>query len=354
MMARQETDTIQQFNSIKQDILSGDIKPFYLLFGKEHYYIDEICNVLIDNVLQPEEKDFGQLILYGADVNVGQVISTARQFPMMASKQLVVVKEAQMMKNVDEIAIYLKAPMPTTVLVICYKSSNDPTKSSKSIDKRTSFYKEAQNKGVAFESVPISDFKITRWIENFILSKNLCISPEAAALLAEYAGTDLQKISLEVDKLIKVLPHGSKDISVEDIELNVGISRDYSAFELAKSLSFKDAVKCFKIVNFFADSSKRFPFQMTLGALSAHFIKILKYHALVENGIPRSELASSLGVNPYFMGEYDAAYKNYPLKKCMKIIALLKEYDYKNKSNAGGNASDGDLLLELTSKIINS
>ncbi|MDD2595298.1 MAG: DNA polymerase III subunit delta [Bacteroidales bacterium] len=353
-MAKQSFDTVQQFNAIKNDILAGNIKPVYLLFGKEHYYIDELCNLLIDKVLAPEERDFGQLIYYGADVTADQVVSAARQFPMMISRQLVVVKEAQMMKKVEDIGAYFNGIMDTTVLVICYKTPNDPAKmGAKTIDKRTTFYKKAQSVGVVYESAQIPDYKTARWIEEYISGKNIDIEPDAAALLAEYAGIDIQKIVLEVDKLMKILPAGTKRITASHIEENVGMSRDYSVYELTKALSVKDILKCYKIVHFFAESDKRFPIQMIMGALSSHFLKLLRFHALIADGAPRSEILSQLGINPYFAGEYDTAIRNYPVKKTMKVIAILKEYDYKSKSNARGNATDGDLLQELTARILN-
>lgn len=351
-MAKQTTDTTQQFNAIRRDILSGDIKPFYLLFGKEHYFIDELCSLLMEKVLPPEERDFGQVVYYGADVTANQVVSAARQFPMMVSRQLVVLKEAQMMRKIEDIAVYFNAMMPTTVLVICYKTPNDPAKSSKSIDKRTAFYKQAQKVGVVFESNQIADYKMARWIEDYIPTRGLKIDPDAAALLAEYAGVDIQKIVLEVDKLTKIMPEGSDRITARIIEENVGMSRDYTVFELTKALSLKDVLKCYKIVHFFSESDKRFPIQMTMAALAGHFFKLLRYHALLQDGLSRNEILGQLGINPYFGGEYDTAIRNYPVMKTMRIIALLEEYDAKSKSNTRGGASDGELLQELVSKIL--
>ena len=351
-MAKQTVDTASEFKALKSSILSGDIKPFYLLFGKEHYYIDEICNLLIDNVVPAEEKDFGQIICYGADVNAGQVVSLARQYPMMVSRQLVVVKEAQMMRNVEDIGVYFEGLMPTTVLVICYKTNNDPTKSGRNIDKRTSFYKQAQKVGTVFESNQTPDYRMPQAIERFVAEKGLSIEAPAAQLLAEFAGVDLQKIALSIDKLTKLLPEGTTHITVGDIETNVGMSRDYSVFELTKALSVKDTVKAFRIVHFFAESPKRFPFVMTMAAISSHFIKLLRFHALLQAGTRRQEILSQLGINPYFADEYDKAVLNYPVKKVMKIIALLKQYDRNSKSNGRGDASDGDLLQEMVARIL--
>ena len=351
-MAKSTTDTVQEYNALREEILGGDIKPFYLLFGKEHYYIDELCKLLMDKVLPPEERDFGQLVFFGADVTANQVVSAARQYPMMVSRQLVVVKEAQMMKKVEDVGVYFEGIQPTTVLVICYKTNNDPTKGGKNVDKRSTFYKQAKKFGVAFESNPIPDYRVARWIDGFVAGQGLRIDPDAAALLAESAGSDLQKIALSVDKLRKLLPEGEKRISIRDIEENVGMSRDYSAFELTKALSLKDRVKAFRIVQFFADSPKRFPLPMTMAALSNHFLKLLRYHALLLEKTPRGEILAQLGINPYFAGEYDTAVRNYPVRKTMRAIALLKEYDQRSKSNTRGEASDGDLLKELVAKIL--
>ncbi|MBQ0025489.1 MAG: DNA polymerase III subunit delta [Bacteroidales bacterium] len=351
-MARQASDTAGEFKALKENILSGDYAPVYLFFGKEHYYIDQLCNLLIDNVVPEEQRDFGQIVLYGADVTAEQVVSAARQFPMMSQRQLVVVKEAQMMRKFEDIGVYFSGIMPTTVLVLCYKTPNDPTKSSKNVDKRTSFFKQAQKVGVVFESNQIPDYKMPRWIESYVSEKGLKIMPDASALLSEFAGVDMQKIALEIDKLVKLLPEGTKTITAGDIEKNVGMSRDYSVFELTKALSMKDSVKAFRIVKFFSESSKRYPLVVVLAALSSHFLRLLKYHALLQEETPRGEILSQLGVNPYFASEYDTAIRNYPARKVMKAISLLRQTDSKSKSGLRGEAGDGELLQELVSKIL--
>lgn len=351
-MAKATTDTVQEYKALREEIERGDIKPFYLLFGKEHYYIDELCRLLMERVIPPEERDFGQIVYFGADVTANQVVSTARQYPMMIARQLVVVKEAQMMKKVEDIGVYFEGIQPTTVLVVCYKTPNDPTKSGKNIDKRSTFYKQAKKIGVAFESNQIPDYRVARWIDGYLADEGLRIDPDAAALLAESAGSDLQKITLAIDKLRKMLPEDRRRITVQDIEENVGMSRDYSVFELTKALSLKDAGKAFRIAHFFGEAPKRFPIQMTVAALSGHFIRLLRYHALLQSGAGRNDILAQLGINPYFAGEYDTAIRNYPVKKTMRAIALLREYDRRSKSNTRGEASDGDLLKELIAKIL--
>ena len=262
------------------------------------------------------------------------------------------VKEAQMMKKVEDIGVYFEGIQPSTVLVICYKTNNDPSRSGRNIDKRSSFYKQAQKAGAVFESEQIPDYKMARWIESFVAGQGMSIAPDASALLAEFAGNDLSKVALAVDKLRKVLPEDRNGINSRDIEENVGMSRDYSVFELTKALSLKDAAKAFRIVHFFGESPKRFPLPMTMAALSGHFIRLLRYEALQMSGVQKGEILSQLGINPYFAGEYESAVRNYPVKKTMRVISLLKEYDRRSKSNTRGEASDGDLLQELTAKIL--
>lgn len=352
-MAKQSVDTAAQYAAIKAEIEAGQIKPFYLLFGKEHYYIDSLCSLIMEKALPPQERDFGQCVFFGADVTPSQVVSTARQFPMMVSRQVVIVKEAQMMSKMEDIGVYFEGMMPTTVLVICYKTPNDPAKSGKNIDKRTSFYKSACKAGVVFESEQLPDYRMPQWIEGYFRSRGLSISPDGAALLAEYAGTDIGKIVLEVDKLTKLLPEGTVEVTAADIEKNVGMSRDYSVFELTKALSVRDAGKAFRICSHFGQNDRRFPIQMTMAALASHFLKIHRYNALLAAGVQKSDIMRQLGINPYFGAEYDRAVRNYPLKKCMQVISILREYDLRSKSNARGAATDGELLSEVISRIIN-
>ncbi len=351
-MVKTVKDTAQEFKKIKAAIEAGDIAPVYLLHGKEHYYIDELCNLLMEKVIPPQERDFGQLVFYGADTPAVRVVEAARQFPMMISKQLVVVKEAQMMDRIENLTLYFDAIMPSTVLVICFKTVNDPTKSAKGLDKRTSFYKKACEVGVVFESEQVPDYRMPATIEAFVADRGLEISPDAAGLLAEYAGVNLQKIAVELDKLMKILPAGTKSLSIREIEANVGMSREYSVFELTRALSLKDSAKCFRIVHFYAQSPKRYPLVVTLSALSSHFIKLLNLAALIQSGMPQSQAMASMGINAFFSREYTTALRNYPMPRLMKVISLLREYDIISKSNGRGSAQDGDLLIETVSRIL--
>ena len=206
--------------------------------------------------------------------------------------------------------------------------------------------------GVVFESNQVPDYKMPGWIEKYAAQKGVGMSPDAAALLSEFAGVDMAKVALEIDKLLKLLPQGCKRISAQDIEANVGMSRDYSVFELTKALSLKDAQKAFRITQFFSSSPKRYPLVVTLAALTTHFIRLLRYHALLQSGTSRSEILAELGINPYFAGEYDTAIKNYSCPKVIKAISVLRNTDTKAKSNGRGEATDGELLQELVSKIL--
>lgn len=331
---------------IVKEVRSGIFKPVYLLMGDEPYYVDMVCDAIIECCLDESERDFNQTVCYGADVDADAVITAARRYPMFADRQLVVIKEAQMMKTLENLAIYCQKPLESTVLVIAMHGA--------SADKRKSLYKTVSKMGVVVESQTLRDYEVTRWIPMFYQSKGLKIAPDAAALLAEHAGTDLAKIAVETEKMLKNLPEGTVQINVSDIEKNVGISRQFSVFELTKELSLKNAAKALRIAAYIG-SAARFAMPMAVSALYTHFYRILKYEALLmRNPSPgNDQKAKVLGVNPYFFGEYDTAVRNYPLKKCMAVIALLKEYDYKGKGGDVGEATASELMVELTAKILN-
>jgi DNA polymerase-3 subunit delta len=264
---------------------------------------------------------------------------------MMADRQLVVVKEAQQMKGLEELALYCQNPLESTVLVILMHGA--------SADKRKALYKSVLKTGVIVESLPLRDYELPQWIQAYYEGRGLRIHPEAALLLAESAGTDLGKIAVETEKLLKNLPEGVQEISVADVEKNVGVSRQYSVFELTKCLSFRDGAKALKIAAHMGEAPK-FALPMAVAPLYNHFYRILKYHALLEKGRPQpGEAARVLGVNPYFMKEYDAAVRNYPLQRCNNVISLLCEYDYKGKGGDAGEATPAELLTELVTKILN-
>ena len=343
--AKSYLETAREVNSILEDVRSGIFKSVYLLMGEEPYYPDLVCDAIIDNCLQEWERDFNQTICYGSDVDAETVITAARRFPMMAERQLVVVKEAQQMKSLEELSVYCEQPLDSTVLVILMHGA--------SADKRRALYKSVLKTGVVVESVPLRDYEVPRWIASFYEQQGLRIHPEAAALLAECAGADLGKIAVETEKLLKNLPEGTKEIGVADVEKNIGFSRQYSIFELTKCLSFHDSANALKIAAHIGETP-RFALPMAVAPLYTHFNRILKYHALLaKGGVSQGDVAKTLGVNPYFMKEYDAAARYYPLPRAMKAISLLAEYDYKGKGGGGGEATPAELLVELVVKLLN-
>lgn len=341
--AKSYLETDRQVRSILEDVRSGIFKSIYLLMGEEPYYPDMVCDAIVDNCLQEWEKDFNQTVCYGGEVDAETVITAARRFPMMAERQLVVVKEAQQMKSLEELALYCEQPLDSTVLVILMHGA--------SADKRKSLYKTVLKTGVIVESTPLKDYEVPRWIQSFYEEKGLRIHPEAGQLLAESAGADLGKIAVETEKLLKNLPEGTRDIGVADVEKNIGISRQFSIFELTKCLSYRDAAGALKVAAHIGQAP-RFMLLMATGPLFTHYSRILKYHALIQKG-RQADAAKVLGVNPYFMKEYDAAVRNYPLDRCTKAISLLAEYDYKGKGGEAGEASPAELLVELVAKLLN-
>ena len=345
-MAKGFQDTDSLCRDIVKDARQGIFKPVYLLMGDEPYYVDMVCDAILEHCLDESERDFNQTVCYGADVTADAVITAARRYPMFAERQLVVVKEAQMMKSLEELAVYCQKPLESTVLVLAMHGA--------SADKRKSLYKTVSKMGVVVESQALRDYEVPRWIPMFYQTKGLKIAPDAAALLAEYAGTDLNKIAIETEKMLKNLPEGTVEVSASDIEKNVGISRQFSVFEPTKELSFRNSAKALRIASYIGSSAK-FAMPMAVSALYTHFYRILKYEALLmQNPRPGNDLkAKALGVNPYFFSEYDTAVRNYPLKKCMAVIALLKEYDYKGKGGDVGEATPAELMVEMTARILN-
>lgn len=345
-MAVKFTELESQFRQIINDVKNGNFVPVYLLMGTEPYYPDLVCDEIIKYALTDSERDFNQTVFYGLDTDAGTVASECRSYPMMAERRLVVLKEAQSMKTLEDLATYASDPMESTVLVILMHGA--------SADKRRALYKNVQKKGVVLVSDALRDYEMPQWITSFYKSRGLDIEPAAAALLAEYAGTDMSRIMLETEKMQKNLPEGTVRVNAADIEKNVGISRQFSIFELTKALSYMKAEKALKIAAYIGNGPK-FMLLLATAPLYTHFYRILKYEAaLLKNpAMSKSDRAKLLGVNPYFMEEYDVAARNYPIRRCMKVISLLEEYDFKGKGGGSGEASQGDLLMELVSKILN-
>lgn len=344
-MAAAKVDTAALSKKLVEDARAGVFAPVYLLMGDEPYFPDMVCQAILDNCIDEFGKDFNETVCYGSDVTAEQVIDAARRFPMMADRQLVVVKDANLMKDIEELAVYCSQPMDSTVLVLLMRKA--------SADKRRGLYKAVQKNGVVLESPALRDYEVPRWIESYYRSRGLGIEPQAALLLAESAGTELSAIVVETDKMLKNLPEGSTTVTVADVEKNVGVSRQFTIFELNKAISERNGAGAFKIAGYLGNSA-RFVMPPAVSALYMYFNRILRYGILLSRGnVQPEEKAKALaGVNPYFYREYDTAVRNYPVKKAMAVISLLCEYDYLGKGGDGGAASAGELLTELTAKIL--
>ncbi|MGB3606731.1 DNA polymerase III subunit delta [Psychroserpens sp.] len=333
---------MDEVKQIVADINKGQIKPIYLLIGDEPYYIDAISTYIEKNVLTEAEKGFNQMILYGRDVAIDDIVSNAKRYPMMAERQVVIVKEAQdLARTIDNLLAYAKNPQPSTVLVLNYKY--------KKFDKRKAVYKAIKKTGVVYESKKLYDNKVAEWIRRVLAGKNYTISPKAAQMLVEFLGNDLSKINNELEKLKIVLPEGTQ-ISAEHIEENIGISKDYNNFELRKAIGDRDSLKAFKIVKYFADNPKDNPMVVTVSLLFSFFSQLLHYHGLHDKN-PRN-VASALKINPYFVNEYVLAARNFPMRKVSEVIAVLREFDVKGKGVNSNSVSQGDLLKELMVRLL--
>lgn len=328
------------FESIMADLRARKFSPVYFLMGEEPYFIDSLTDYVTENVLQESERAFNQLIFYGRDTDISNIIISAKRFPMMSPCQVIVVKEAQHLKNLDGLEHYLAAPMPSTVLVFAYKY--------KKIDKRTKLARLLNEKGVVFESDKIREDKVPGWISIHLAAAGYQIEQKAAVLLVDFLGNDLSKIANELSKLILVLPAGTTQISAGLIEKNIGISKDFNNFELNRALVALDAVKANRIIRYFSNNPRNNPIILTLSSLFFYFSKILLYHGLTDKS--RDNVARALGINPYFVAEYQQAAKSFPLAKTRQIITWLRDYDLKAKG--ASMASDGDLLKELIYKIL--
>ena len=325
------------------DIKSGKIKPIYFLMGEEPYYIDKISDYIEQNVLNEADKGFNLMSLYGRDVTIDDIIGHAKRYPMMADRQVIIVKEAQdLSRTIEKLAAYANNPQESTMLVVNYKY--------KKIDKRKALYKAIKKIGVVFESKKLYENQVSDWIIRVLASKKISIVPKAAQMLVEFLGTDLSKISNELDKLQIVLSN-TNQITPELIEENIGISKDYNNFELRKAIGQHDVVKAYQIVSYFANNPKDNPMVVTVSLLFSFFSQLLHFHGLADKS--KRNVAAALRVNPYFVEDYTIAARNFPMRKVSAVIALLREFDVKSKGVGSSNVSHGDLLKELLFKIFN-
>ncbi len=344
-------DSVAAVNQISASIKAGTVAPIYLLMGEESYFIDQLCDLLDESLLDESSKAFGSITLYGKDSEVGQVINAARQMPMMGTRQVVILKEAQQLRSVEKLSLYTSAPAPTTVLVICHKEKN--------IDKRSQLYKHCSAKGVVFESVRPRDYEVGPWLSDYISSRGCTIDNKALAMITDNLGTDLSKVTGEITKLLLSLPEGTTRITDCDIEQNIGISKDFNNFELCRAVATRDFARALMIADHFARNPKDNPLLLTIRALFNEFKHLFVYNYLMwltkfRNATPPSDndLMSKLNIrNIYAIGELRQVAPNWPNKRVFAILGLLREYDAKSKGIDNGGASDGELLRELLLKI---
>ncbi|MFY7671508.1 DNA polymerase III subunit delta [Tenacibaculum sp. MEBiC06402] len=326
---------------IVDDIKQGKLKPIYFLMGEEPYYIDKISDFIENSVLDESERGFNQIVMYGRDVSVEEIVSSAKRFPMMAEHQVIIVKEAQdLARTIDKLETYATNPQPSTVLVFNYKY--------KKLDKRKKVFKAISKSGLIFESKKLYENQVGDWIVKVLRGKKFSIEPKASQMLVEFLGTDLSKISNELDKLTSVLSEGTI-ISPNHIEENIGISKDFNNFELRKAVGNKDVVKANRIINYFSQNPKNNPLVMTISLLNSFFTQLLMYHGLKDKS--KASVARALGVNPYFVDDYVSAARNYPMRKVSQVIGILRDADVKSKG-VGANQSQADILKELIFKIL--
>ncbi|MFN8209737.1 MAG: DNA polymerase III subunit delta [Bacteroidales bacterium] len=330
------------YEEILSDLRNRIYKPVYFLAGEEPYYIDLITDFIAEKVLPEEEKAFNQIVLYGEDTTVASIIETSRRFPMMSNHQVIIVKEAQVLKKIEDLAIYVEKPLSSTILVINYKY--------KTLDKRTKLYKLFDSNSVYFESSRLRDYQVPAWIEKYLMVKGVKINPEASAMLTEFLGTDLHKIVNELSKLLITMPAGKPVVTTSLIEKNIGISKDYNNFELQKALGEKNIYRANLIARYFADNPKDNPVNVTIASLFSFFSKLLTYHYLTDKS--KNNVAATLKINPFFVRDYEVAAAKYDARGTIKIISLLRTYDMKSKGFGDLSSPPGDLLKELIFKII--
>ena len=337
-MAKQAVTYDQILSSLKRK----EYKPVYMLMGDEAFYIDRISDFIEENVLSEDEKAFNQTILYGKDSSLSEIIMAAKRYPMMSQYQVIIVKEAQHIKNFDDLQFYLQNPLTSTLLVFCHKYGK--------LDGRKKSTQEIEKKGLLFESKKLFDNQVSGWIESYVKSMNVAIDAKASTMLAEYLGNDLTRIVHEVEKLLITKPKEQNSITPELIERNIGISKDYNNFELVNALTRKEILKSNRIVEYFGKNSKNNPLIVTITVLFNFFSNLLLYHSLKDKS--QMNVASELKINPYFVKDFQQAATRYNSAKVIQIISDIRKTDVQSKGFGNSSISDYDLLKELVFKIL--
>ena len=329
------------FDQLIQNLKNQIYHPVYLLHGDESYYIDVISDYIEEHTLTDTEKEFNQTILYGKDVDAPTIVSYAKRYPMMANYQVLIIKEAQEIKDLEALTAYVQQPLSSTLLVICHKYSK--------VDKRKSLAKAVDKQGVLFESPRIYDNKIPGWIETFVKKRNYSISLKASFMLTEFLGTDLSKITNEITKLIINIPENT-EIDEHLVEKYIGISKDFNVFELQKALGAKNVFRANQIISYFASNPRENPLVKLIPILFSFFSKVLLYQHLRDKS--KNNAASVLAVHPFFLQDYQTTAHNYSPAKVKSVIGILHEYDMKSKGVDNVSASDGELMKEMIFRVL--
>ncbi len=337
-MAKSVTD---EFREIYQDLRNKVYQPVYLFQGEESFFIDKLVEFIEDNVLTESEKEFNLDVLYGKDITPSQLISSARRYPMMSNHHVVIVKEAQSMKGLDDLLPYVENPLKSTLLVLVHKH--------KTIDGRKALGKALKKKGVVFNSKKLYDNQIPDWINTYLGNRKFTIAPKASVMITEYVGNDLSKIANELNKLIINLDPGT-EIQDHHIEENIGISKDYNIFELQNAIGSRDREKAYMIADYFGKNSKSFPLLRITSNLYFYFTKLMLIHKSRSKN-PR-DLGAILGLHPFLVKDYLTAAGNYSFGKVGAVIHEIKEYDLKSKGIDNSSTEDGELLRELVFRIL--
>lgn len=331
------------YDEIIRELKAGNYSPIYYLMGEESYFIDKISDYITNNILTEEEKEFNLTVVYGMDTDISTVINFAKRYPMMSERQIVIVKEAQSLKNIDELVYYLQKPQPSTILVFCHKHGV--------LDRRKKLPAEIDKKGVLFESQKIKEAQLPVFINSYMKQRSIDIDSKSVAMLADFVGTDLSRLTGELEKLIITLPSGQTRVTPELIEKNIGISKDYNNFELRSALLEKDILKANKVIKYFEENPKTNPIQMTLSLLFSFFSNLmLAYYApeKTDQGV-----ATMLGLRSSWQAkDYIVAMKKFSGVKVMQIIGEIRYADAKSKGVANSSMTDGDILRELVFKIL--
>ncbi len=330
------------YDSILNDLKQKKYAPVYFLMGEEPYYIDLLSDYFQDKILDEAQQAFDLTVLYGKDVDIATVINTAKRFPMMSPYHVMIVKEAQHIRDIDKLSFYLKQVLPSTILVICYKYGK--------VDGRQKWVNQLKKVGVLFESKKLRDYEMAPWISKYAKSKGLMVEDKALMMLVDFLGTDLSKVANEIDKLVITQENGNKKISPEIIEKNIGISKDYNVFELQDALIRKDVVRANRIINYFAENKKAAPIQMALSVLFGFFSNLMIFHYLPSK--TAESAASEFKIHPFIARNYVQAAKTFSALKTMHIITYIRETDARSKGIDNQSADDGDLLKELVFKIL--